>query len=142
MAQLGISAAWYYLVFTAIGLALVTFAAIMSHIPRIPQQRGLLAVILIAGFAAVLSMLLTQVTNPGNDFETSPFWYDLFRIAMGLVLVAALIDLVYYFQAKRRQLDGATWSLLVAIGLLICGALGSTHNSGRRDSTVTRGRAP
>jgi hypothetical protein len=124
MAQVGISVSWYYLVFTAIGLALVTFAAIMSHIPRIPQQRGLLAVILIAGLAAVLSLLLTQLANPGNDIPVSSFWYDLFRIAMGLVLVAALIDLVYYFQAKRRQLDGATWSLLVAIGLLICGALG------------------
>lgn len=124
MAQLGISASWYYLVFTALGLALVTFAAIMSHIPRIPQQRGLLAVILVAGFAAVLSMLLTQVTNPSNDFTASPFLNLIFRAAMALVLLVALVDFGYYVQAKRRKLDGADWSLWVALGLLICGGLG------------------
>lgn len=124
MAQLGISVAWYYLVFTALGLALVTFMAIMSHIPRIPEQRGLLVVILLAAFAAVLSLLLTQLTNPSNDFEVSPFLLTLFRVAMGLVIVAALLDLFYYFQAQRRKLEGAGWSLIVAIGLLICAALG------------------
>jgi hypothetical protein len=124
MAQLGISASWYYLVFTALGLALVTFAAIVSHIPRIPQQRGLLAVILIAAFAAVLAMLLTQITNPASAFEASLFWYLLFRAAMAGLIVAALLDLFYYAQAKRRRLAGATWSLVVAVGLLACAGLG------------------
>ena len=124
MAQLGISVSWYYLVFTAIGLALVTFAAIMSHIPRIPQQRGLLAVILIAAFAAVFSMLLTQVTNPANDIEVSPFLYLLFRVAMGALIVAALLDFFYWAQAKRRRIDGAGWSLIVGVGLLVCAGLG------------------
>lgn len=124
MAQLGISASWYYLVFTALGLALVTFGAIMTHIPRIPQQRGLLAVIVVAAIAAVLSLLLTQVTNPSNDFEVSPFLYFLFRGAMALVIVVALVDLFYYAQARRRRLDGAGWSLWIAVGLLICAGLG------------------
>jgi uncharacterized membrane protein len=132
MAQLGISVSWYYLVFTAIGLAFVTFAAIMSHIPRIPQQRGLLAVIFLAAVAAVLSMLLTQVTNPSNDIEVSPFLYFLFRIAMGGVILAALIDLFYWAQAKRRKIEGGGWSLLVAIGLLICAALGLYSQFGAR----------
>lgn len=124
MAQLGISVAWYYLVFTALGLAVVTFAAIMSHIPRIPQQRGLLAVILISAFAAVFSMLMTQITNPANTIEVSPFLYSVFRVAMGLLVFAALLDFFYYVQAKRRKLDGAGWSLVVGIGLLACAALG------------------
>lgn len=132
MAQLGISVAWYYLVFTAIGLALVTFAAIMSHIPRIPQQRGLLAIILISGVAAVLSMLLTQITNPSNDIEVSPFLYFLFRGAMGALIVAALLDLFYWAQAKRRKIDGAGWSLTVAIGLLVCAGLGLYSQFGVR----------
>lgn len=132
MAQLGVSVSWYYLVFTAIGLALVTFAAIMSHIPRIPQQRGLLAVILISAAAAILSMLLTQVTNPSNAVEVSPFLYSLFRIAMGALVLAALLDLFYWFQAKRRRIDGAGWSLAVAIGLLICAALGFYSQFGGR----------
>ena len=124
MAHLGVSTSWYFLVFTAIGLALVAFMAIMSHIPRIPQQRGLLAVILIAVFAALIAMLLTQITNPSNNFEASPFLINLFRVAMVLTIVAALLDLFYYFQAQRRKLEGATWSLLVAIGLVICAGLG------------------
>ncbi len=132
MAQLGISVAWYYLVFTALGLALLTFAAIMSHIPRIPQQRGLLAVILIAGFTAVLSMLLTQITNPANSFEVSPFLYFLFRVSLGLLVLVALLDIFYYAQAKRRRLDGAGWSLFVGIGLLLCAALGLYSQFGVR----------
>lgn len=130
MAQLGVSASWYYLVFTAIGLALVAFMAIMSHIPRVPQQRGLLAVILITAFAALVSMLLTQITNPTNNFAATPFMLNLFRAAMGLALAAAALDLFYYVQARRRKLDGATWSLLVAIGLVICAGLGLYSQSG------------
>ncbi|HEY8602007.1 MAG TPA: hypothetical protein VIL85_26510 [Thermomicrobiales bacterium] len=132
MAQLGISVAWYYLVFTALGLALMTFAAIMSHIPRIPQQRGLLAVIVIAAFTAVLSMLLTQITNPANSFEVSPFLYFLFRVSLGLLVLVALLDLFYYAQAKRRKIDGAGWSLFVGIGLLLCAALGLYSQFGVR----------
>jgi len=132
MAQLGISVSWYYLVFTALGLALMTFAAIMSHIPRIPQQRGLLAVILISGFTAILSMLLTQITNPANTFEVSPFLYFLFRVSMGLLVLVALLDLFYYAQAKRRNIDGAGWSLFVGIGLLLCAALGLYSQFGVR----------
>lgn len=132
MAQLGISVSWYYLVFTALGLALVTFAAIMSHIPRIPQQRGLLAIIVIAAAAAVLSMLLTQITNPSNAIEVSPFLYFLFRGAMVALVLAALLDLFYWVQARRRRLDGAGWSLAVAIGLLLCAGLGLYSQFGGR----------
>ncbi len=124
MAHLGISPAWYYLVFTAVGLALVTFAAIMSHIPRVPEQRGLLLIIVVAAFAAIFSLMLTQVTNPSNDIEVSPFMLYLFRASMGALILAALLDFFYYWQAKRRQLGGADWSLFVGIGLLICAGLG------------------
>ena len=44
---------WYTLVFLTLAFAAVTFAAIMSHIPRVPAQRGLLAVILVAAATAV-----------------------------------------------------------------------------------------
>ena len=116
--------AWYYLVFTALGFALVTFVAIMSHIPRVPQQRGLIAVILVSAFAAVLSLLLTQLADPLKEIEVSRFWYDLFFVAMVLALGGAVLDLVYYVLAKRQRLAGANWSLIVALGLFACGGLG------------------
>lgn len=116
--------AWYFLVFTALGFALVTFAAIMSHIPRVPEQRGLVAVIVISAFAAVLSLLLTQLSDPVKEIEVGRGWYDLFFLAMILALAAALLDLVYFVQARRRKLGGAIWSLIVAAGLIACGGLG------------------
>ena len=118
MAQLGISASWYYLVFTALGLAVVTFAAIMSHVPRIPQQRGLLAVILISALASIVSLMLTQAR------EGSEGLYQIFLGLLILTVGAALLDLFYFVQARRRGLEGANWSLYVALALLGLSALG------------------
>lgn len=124
MAHLGISAAWYYLVFTTIALAFVTFAAIMSHVPRIPQQRGLLAVVIVSAFAAVIAMLLTQLSNPANDIEVSALYTELFKGSMIAVMLVALLDFFYYWQGKRRGIDGAGWSLTIGIALLLCALLG------------------
>ncbi|MGN6697578.1 MAG: hypothetical protein ACTHMR_05430 [Thermomicrobiales bacterium] len=118
MAETVASTSWYMLVFAAIGLAAVTFVAIMSHIPRIPEQRGLLAVILASAFAAVLTLLLTQIPAGNKGL------FDFFKAIMVVAILAALLDLFYFIQARRRHLGGAGWSLLVTLGLLACSALG------------------
>ena len=118
MAETVASTSWYMLVFAAIGFAAVTFVAIMSHIPRIPEQRGLLAVILASAFAAVLTLLLTQIPAGNKGL------FDFFKLIMIVAILAALLDLFYFIQARRRHLGGAGWSLLVTLGLLACSALG------------------
>jgi hypothetical protein len=118
MAQGTVSTAWYLLVFAAMGFFLVTFAAIMSHIPRIPQQRGLLVVILISALASIVSLVLTQAR------EGSEGLYQIFLGLLVLTVVAALLDLFYFVQARRRGLEGANWSLYIALALLGLSALG------------------
>jgi hypothetical protein len=68
---------WYTLVFLTIAFAAITFAAIMTHIPRIPEQRGLLAVILIAAFNALWALLVTQVTDPARGIGVSRTLFDI-----------------------------------------------------------------
>lgn len=118
-----VSTAWYLLVFAALGFFVTTFAAIMSHIPRIPQQRGLLAVILVSGLASAFSLMIAIVTQLEGG-GGSPATYGVFTILMIVAIAAALLDLFYFVQARRRGLEGANWSLYVALLLAGCGALG------------------
>jgi drug/metabolite transporter (DMT)-like permease len=121
MADTIASTSWYALVFATLGFFVATYAAIVSHIPRLPEQRGLLAVILSAALVslgATVATLLTQrqAANAGI--------YFLFSCLMVLGIAAALLDLVLFVQARRRGLAGANWSLYVALALLGCSALG------------------
>lgn len=121
MADTIASTSWYLLVFTTMGFFVVTYAAIVSHIPRIPEQRGLLAVLLLSALAslgATITVLVTQrrAANAGL--------YFLFSCLMVLAIGAAILDLFYFVQARRKRLDGANWSLYIALALLGCGALG------------------
>lgn len=116
-----VSTSWYLLAFTALGFFVTTFAAIMSHIPRIPAQRGLLAIIAISGLASVISLMLTIAAQSATIGPTA---YNIFSLLMILALGAALLDLFYFIQARRRKLEGANWSLYVAVLLAACGALG------------------
>lgn len=115
---------WYTLVFLTLAFAALTFAAIVSHIPRIPQQRGLLAVILASGAAALWTLLVTQVSDPAREIEVSRFLFDVLVALLGLAALAGLLDLAYYALARRRRLEGATWSLVVGLGLVACGTYG------------------
>ncbi|MFN8541540.1 MAG: hypothetical protein U0232_29200 [Thermomicrobiales bacterium] len=115
---------WYTLVFLTLAFAAITFAAIMSHIPRIPQQRGLLAVILISALNALWSLLVTQVADPAKGIEVSRTIFDILVVMLALAILAGLLDFVYYILARRRRLDGAGWSLFVAIALIACGVYG------------------
>jgi hypothetical protein len=117
MAGTTASTSWYLLVFAALGFFVTTFAAIVSHIPRVPQQRGLLLVMLVSAVASLLTLALTQL-------EASKTGFDIFRAVLVLVVAAALLDLFYFVQARRRRLDGAGWSFVVALLLLGCTALG------------------
>jgi len=123
MAGTTASTSWYLLVFAAMGFFVTTFAAIVSHIPRVPQQRGLLLVMLVSAVASLLTLALTQL-------EASKTGFDIFRAVLLLVIAAALLDLFYFVQARRRRLDGANWSLVVALLLLGCATLGSMSQSG------------
>lgn len=115
---------WYTLVFLTLAFAAVTFAAIMSHIPRVPEQRGLLGVILISGVTAVWTLLVTLVSDPARGIEVGRGLFDLLVLLLGLSIVAGLIDLFFYIQARQRRLEGAGWSLFVAIGLIGCAGYG------------------
>ena len=123
MAGTTASTSWYLLVFAALGFFVTTFAAIVSHIPRVPQQRGLLIVMLVSAVASLLTLALTQL-------EASKTGFDIFRAVQLLVIAAALLDLFYFVQARRRRLDGASWSFVVALLLLGCAALGFMSQSG------------
>ena len=118
MAETTASSAWYLLVFAALGFAATTFAAIMSHMSRVPQQRGLLAVMAGSALAAFVTLLVTQIP------ERSRVLFTLLTAALALAIGAALLDLAYFVQARRRRLPGANWSLVVALALLGCAALG------------------
>ena len=115
---------WYTLVFLTLAFAAVTFAAIMSHIPRVPQQRGLLGVILVSALTAVWALLVTLVADPARGIEVGRGLFDLLVIFLALSVLAGLLDLAYYVQALRRRLEGAEWSLIVALGLIGCGGYG------------------
>lgn len=117
-----VSTSWYLLVFAALGFFVTTFAAIMSHIPRVPAQRGLLAVIVVSGAASLVALMLAIVTQTPDG--GGPTAYDLFFLLLLAAVGAALLDLFYFFQARRRGLAGANWSLYVALLLLGCSALG------------------
>ena len=118
MAETAASSAWYLLVFAALGFAATTFAAIMSHMSRVPEQRGLLAVMAGSALAAFVTLLVTQLP------ERSPTVFTLLTAALALAIGAALLDLAYFVQARRRRLPGANWSLVVALALLGCATLG------------------
>lgn len=115
---------WYTLVFLTLAFAALTFAAIVTHIPRIPEQRGLLGVIIASALAAVWSLLVTQVADPARGIEVSRTIFDVFVVLLTLAVLAGLLDLFYYVQARRRRLDGAGWSLVVGLGLVACGGYG------------------
>jgi hypothetical protein len=115
---------WTTLVFLTLAFAILTFAAIVTHIPRIPEQRGLLAVILIAAANALWSLLVTQVTDPVRGIDYGRGLFDILVVVLTLAIFAGLLDLFYYIQARRRRLDGAGWSLVVAIGLIACSGYG------------------
>lgn len=118
MAETTASPAWYLLVFAALGFAATTFAAIISHMSRVPEQRGLLAVMLVSGLAAFVTLLVTQIP------ERSKTLFDLLTGTLALALGAALLDLLYFVQARRRRLPGASWSLVVALALMASAGLG------------------
>lgn len=115
---------WYTLVFLTLAFAAVTFAAIMSHIPRVPEQRGLLAVIVISAATAVWTLLVTLVADPARQIEVGRGLFDILVVLLALSVLAGLLDLAYFAQARRRRLEGAGWSLTVALGLLACGGYG------------------
>lgn len=115
---------WYTLVFLTIAFAAITFAAIMSHIPRIPEQRGLLAVILISALNALWALLVTQVADPAKGIEVSRTIFDILVAMLALAILAGLLDFAYYVLARRRRLEGAGWSLFVALALIACGVYG------------------
>ena len=112
---------WYTLVFLTLAFAAVTFAAIMSHIPRVPEQRGLLGVIFVSAATAVWSLLVTLVADPAREIEYGRGLFDILVVLLALAILAGVADLYFYAQAQRRRLDGAGWSLFVAIGLIGCG---------------------
>jgi hypothetical protein len=115
---------WYTLVFLTLAFAMLTFAAIMSHIPRIPEQRGLLAVILISAVTAGWSLLVTQVTDPAREIDVGRRLFDVLVVLLALSVLAGLLDLAYYALARRRKLSGAGWSLVVGLGLLLVAGYG------------------
>jgi hypothetical protein len=115
---------WSMLVVFTLAFAAITFAAIMSHIPRIPEQRGLLVVILISAANALWTLLVTQVTDPVRGIDYGRGLFDVLVILLALAIVAGLLDLFYYVQARQRRLGGAGWSLAVAIALVACGGYG------------------
>lgn len=121
MAETTASTSWYLLVFATLGFFVVTFAAIMSHTPRIPEQRGLLAVIVISAISSLATTITLLVTQRQAG---SKGLYDLFFGLMLLAIGAAILDLFYFVQARRKRLDGASWSLYIALALLGCSALG------------------
>lgn len=124
MAESAASASWYLLVFAALGFAVTTFLAIMSHMSRVPRQRGLLVVMGISALAALGTLIMTQVREGSRA---------LFDVLFGLLLLAlgaAVLDLFYFVQAKRQRLEGANWSLLVALALAGCSALGLLSHYG------------
>lgn len=118
MAQTSPSASWYFLVFAALGFFATTFVAIVSHMPRVRRQRGLVAVMLISALASLVTLVLTQVQ------EGTRAVFDLLSGVLILAIAAALLDLFYFVQARRERLAGANWSLLVALLLLGCSTLG------------------
>lgn len=124
MAATTASSSWYLLVFTALGFFLTTFAAIVSHMPRVPKQRGLLAVMAIAAVASLTTLIMTQVQAGSKAV------FDLLGGVLLLAVVAAVADLFYYVQARRARLEGANWSLIVAVALLVFSALGLVANYG------------
>lgn len=124
MAATTASPSWYLLVFTAMGFFLTTFAAIVSHMPRVPRQRGLIAVMVIAALASLTTLIMTQVQ------EGSKAVYDLLGGVLLLAIAAGVADLFYYVQARRAKLAGANWSLYVALALFVFGALGLIANYG------------
>ena len=115
---------WYTLVFLTLSFAVLTFAAIVSHIPRIPDQRGLLAIMLISGANAVWSLIVTQVADPARALEVGRGLFDVLVVLLVLAVLAGLLDLFYYAQALRRRLEGASWSLIVALGLIATAGYG------------------
>jgi hypothetical protein len=115
---------WYTLVFLTLAFAVLTFAAIMSHTPRIPEQRGLLAVILISAITAVWSLVVTQVADPARDLDVGRALFDVLVVLLALSALAGLLDLAYYALARRRNLAGAGWSLVVGLGLLLAAGYG------------------
>ena len=121
MVEPGDSSSWYLLVFATMGFFVVTYAAIMSHVPRVPQQRGLLAVIAISAVTSLWATITLLVTGRQGGSEGL---FDLLFVLQLAAIGAALLDLYYFVQARRRRLAGANWSLYVAIALLGCCALG------------------
>jgi len=115
---------WYTLVFLTLAFAAITFAAIMTHIPRIPEQRGLLAVILVSALNALWALLVTQVADPARGIGVSRTIFDILVALLALGILAGLLDLYFYFQARRRRLDGAGWSLIIAVALIVCAGYG------------------
>ena len=112
---------WYTLVFLTLAFAVLTFAAIVSHIPRVPEQRGLLGVIFVSAATAVWTLLVTLVADPAREIEVGRGLFDILVVLLALAVLAGLLDLFLYAQARRRRLEGAEWSLWVAIGLIACG---------------------
>jgi hypothetical protein len=112
---------WYTLVFLTLAFAALTFAAIVTHIPRIPEQRGLLAVIVGAALNALWVLLVTLVTDPARGIAVSRTIFDILVVVLALAVSAGLLNLVLYVQARRRRLEGAGWSLSVGLALIACG---------------------
>lgn len=124
MAATTVSASWYVLVVAALGLFATTFFTIATHMPRVPAQRGLLAVMGIGAVASIVTLLMTRVQ------EGTKGLYDFFTGILILTVAAGLLDLYYFFQARRDRAGGAGWSLLGGLLLLLFAALGLVANFG------------
>lgn len=124
MAATTVSTSWYLLVVAALGLFATTFLTIATHMPRVPAQRGLLAIMGIGAIASIATLLMTRVQ------EGTKGLYDFFSGILILTVAAGLLDLYYFFQARRDRVDGAGWSLLGGLLLLLFAALGLIANFG------------
>lgn len=124
MAATTVSTSWYLLVIAALGLFATTFLTIATHMPRVPAQRGLLAIMGIGAIASIATLLMTRVQ------EGTKGLYDFFSGILLLTVVAGLLDLYYYVRARRDRADGARWSLVGGLLLLLFAALGLIANFG------------
>lgn len=118
------STSWYMLVIAALGLFATTFLTIATHMPRVPAQRGLVAVMGLGAVGSIATLLMTRVQ------EGTKGLYDLFTGVLLLTVVAGLLDLFYYLRARRDRAEGAGWSLLGGLLLLGFAALGLVANFG------------
>lgn len=119
-----VSTSWYLLVVAALGLFATTFFIIATHMPRVPAQRGLPAIMVVGAIASIATLLMTRVQ------EGTKGLYDFFSGILILTVVAGLFDLYYFFQARRDRADGAVWSLLGGLLLLLFAGLGLIANFG------------